>query len=55
MAALTKRRIAFVLLAAVLIAARATVARAEQPNYDLKVTFDLSHARIMGTAKRPAQ
>jgi hypothetical protein len=56
-AAPAKRRIVFVLLAAgVLLLGVAAFLRfvavppAEQPRYDLKVAFDLSQARIIGTA-----
>jgi hypothetical protein len=56
-AAPTKRRIVFVLLAAgvlllgvAVFLKYAAVPPAEQPSYDLKVAFDLSQARIMGTA-----
>jgi len=49
-AAPTKRPIAIFLLAAVVFLTYAAVAGAEYPSYDLKVTFDLSQARVMGTA-----
>jgi hypothetical protein len=44
------RRTAILLLATAAILTCAAVARAEHPNYELKVTFDLSQSRIMGTA-----
>jgi hypothetical protein len=49
-AAPTKRPIAIFLLAAVVFLTDAAVAGAEYPSYDLKVTFDLVQARVIGTA-----